>query len=171
MTTRTVIDPSEDWVMRVSTAGNDVESDGGPYLFDGSLETLQVHQTGIVTDVFQWQRLSTPEVHRCIKLAGAYTGYPMLEISFPTLGYVPHIEWSITSDALGGAVDFPAHHINTVTGSSSTELVSLPVAMIPYTNKFQIIATTANAQGYSLGHGGTPRQGDLYYTVFKRPTT
>lgn len=154
--------------MRVSVPGKDVVSGGGPYLFDGSLETLQVHQSGFIADIFQWQQINTPSVHRCIKSAGAYMSHPSLTVSFPALPYIPHIEWGITSDGYGGAMDFPGRHINSIPGDLNYDLVSLPVAMIPAVDGFQLIATTRNT---NKTHGGTTRQGDLYYTVFKRVTT
>lgn len=170
MTVRTIIDAAQSWAMRVSTPGKDVVSGGGPYLFDGSLETLQIHQSGIITDIFQWQQFNTPSVHRCIKYAGAYASYPEMVIGFPALAYVPHIEWGITSDAYGTAMDFPGRHTNKVSIAVGTGIVNMPVAMVPSTNSFKLIATTKPISAFG-DHGGEARQGDLYYTVFKRPTT
>tara|TARA_R100000655_G_scaffold3535_2_gene12267 strand:+ start:1629 stop:2141 length:513 start_codon:yes stop_codon:yes gene_type:complete len=170
MTVRTIIDPAQSWGMRVSTPGKDVLTDGGPYLFDGSLETMNIHQSGIVTDIFQWQQFNTPSVHRCIKPAGAYASYPELVISFPALAYVPHIEWGITSDDFSATMDFPGRHTNKVNIALGTGIINLPVAMIPSTSSFKLIGTTKPISAYG-DHGGEARQGDLYYTVFKRPTT
>lgn len=169
MTRRTEIDPSQPWAMRVSTPGRDVVTDGGPYLFDGSLETLQIHASGIVPDIFKWCYPSTEFVSRSIDDAGGTEPRPELVISFPALPYIPHIEWGITSDALGGGMDFPGRHVSQLTsGSISDTVVTLPVAMIPSTSSFKLIATTRSS---GLLNGGDARQSDLYYTVFKRPTT
>lgn len=169
MTRRTVIDPSQPWAMRVSTPGRDVLSDGGPYLFDGSLETIQIHASGIVSDVFNWQNISTPQVARAVSGSAGSDPRPELSIGFSALGYVPHIEWGITSDALGGGMDFPGRHVNQLTsGTPGDTVVTLPVAMIPLSSSFKLIATTRNS---GLLNGAESRQGDLYYTVFKRPTS
>lgn len=154
--------------MRVSQPGRDVEADGPPYLFDGSLDTLQVHQTGVIADIFEWGNLNTAFVHRKTGVGGGFG----VTVSFPELPYIPHIEWAVTSDSYGGYVEYPATGINTVLGSYSSIITSLPVAMVPTVNSFTIYATTAfSAQDYGIQHGGVARQGDLYYTVFKRPTT
>lgn len=155
--------------MRVSTPGRDVVSGGAPYLFDGALETLQIHASGFVPDIFKWCYLSTPQVSRSIDDAGGSDIRPELVVAFPALGYVPHIEWGITSDALGAAMDFPGRHVSQlVSGSTADTVMTLPVAMIPSTNSFKLIATTRNS---GLLNGAEARQSDLYYTVFKRPTT
>lgn len=169
MTTRTVIDPSQPWVMRVSTPGRDVLTDGGPYLFDGSLETIQIHSSGIVSDIFNWQNISTPQVARAVSPSAGTDPTPELSIGFSALGYTPHIEWGITSDALGGGMDFPGRHVSQITsGSVADTVVTLPVAMIPSSSGFSLIGTTRNS---TLSNGGASRQSDLYYTVFRRPTT
>ncbi len=170
MTKRTVIDTSEVWGMRVSTPGKDVESDGAPYLFDGALETLQVHQTGVIYDIFQWRDFGTSRVHRCISYASP-SATPSIEVTFPDLGYIPHIEWAVTSDAMGSGINFPSNQINYVGGSISSDILSLPATMIPSSDRFKIIATTSGSISKGMNHGGVSRQGDLYYTVFKRVTT
>lgn len=169
MTYRTIIDPSQPWAMRVSTPGRDVVTQGGPYLFDGSLETIQIHASGVIPDIFKWCFISTPQVSRSVDNAGGSDPKPSLTISFPALGYVPHIEWGVTSDVFGGGMDFPGRHVNQlVSGTPGDTVVSLPIAMIPSASSFTLIATTRNS---GLLNGSESRQGDLYYTVFKRPTT
>ena len=155
--------------MRVSAPGRDVLTQSGPYLFDGSLETLQIHASGIISDIFKWCFFSTPQVSRSVDDAGGSDPYPQLVVSFPALPYVPHIEWGITSDAYSGGMDFPGRHVSQLaSGSPGDTVVSLPVAMIPSTSNFTLIATTRSS---GLNNGAESRQSDLYYTVFKRPTS
>lgn len=159
MTTRTVIDSSQSWAMRVSTPGKNVLTGGGPYLFSGELETLQIHASGIVPDIFVWENVGTPGVSRTVDIT----------VSFAALGYIPYIEWGVTSDAVSSSMTFPGRHYNEVTsGSISDTILWLSIAMIPTTSSFRLIAVTRNS---GLLNGSDARQGDLYYTVFKRATT
>lgn len=171
MRRRTVIDLSQPWAMRVSTPGKDVELDGAPYAFDGALETMQVHQTGKIEDIFQSQYFGTIDHERCIKLPGPTVFFPEIVVTFPALSYVPHIEWAITSDYYGGAVDFPNRFENKVQPAGDV-VFALRCGIIASTSSFKLIGTTGRSLSlYEFNSGHPNRQGDFYYTVFKRPTT
>jgi len=175
--TKSIIDPSEEWFMRIARDGSAIE-DGPPYLFSGDLEPLVVHQSGVLTDIWRFYVPAAYWDWNDLKHAHYSNGYSQgMQVNFPDLGYVPQFWFMITSDDDDNRVTFPFCHDNYITYSSSRRYAPT-VAKVTATASTSYLRFGGGTLDYQT-YGGPPfpafeeqngapwRQGDLYYIVFK----